>query len=159
MERRRPISKCTACGGSRLADSSETEEHEVSGTKYRIEVPAWKCRRCGEVFVDGPATLRAELVVAGELARHGPANGETFRFMRSSLQLRATELADLLDIRAETVSRWEKGHDPVDRSAWAALAAMVCESLEKRRDTRDRLEAIRSPAQKPRTIVRLDLDP
>ncbi len=39
--------------------------------------------------------------------------------------LRATDLADLLGVAAETLSRWERGERPVDRAALTVIGALV----------------------------------
>jgi transcriptional regulator with XRE-family HTH domain len=79
---------------------------------------------------------------------------ETFKFMRKALGLRAVDIAELLDVAAETLSRWETGQRPVDRASWIAVSAMVLDKLEGRTTTLDRLKALLEPAPLPR-LVRL----
>jgi DNA-binding transcriptional regulator YiaG len=85
-----------------------------------------------------PELLEAfELDVAGELARHGEASSEAFGFMRRAMGVRAVDLAKLLDVTPETVSRWEHGRQPIDRGAAALLLAMVVDRVEGRTTTND----------------------
>ena len=65
--------------------------------------------------------------------------------MRKAAGFRAAEFADLLGVTEGTVSRWENGHAPVDRAAWAALAAIVTERLADQSSTVDRLRASKAP--------------
>ena len=143
------MTKCTSCGASARTFRKTTREqrYQVGETTYRTSVPMEQCPKCGEGFVEGPRLHQAELDVAAEVARRGPAAGETFRFMRKVLGIRGNEMAELLGVRPETISRWEQGHGDVDRAAWALLAGLAMESAEGRRVLRDRLEALRKPTR------------
>jgi transcriptional regulator with XRE-family HTH domain len=70
------------------------------------------------------------------------------------LGLRAADLAELLDVAAETVSRWENAQRTVDRPAWVALSAMVLDRIEGGTRTLDRLRTLRSRTPLPK-LVRL----
>jgi YgiT-type zinc finger domain-containing protein len=108
-------------------------------------IPAVRCSACGEGTLDLAELSRAELMAAAEVANRGLREGGAFRFMRKATGLRAAELADLLDVTEGTVSRWENDHAPVDRAAWAALAAVVTEKLAGESTTLDRLRASKDP--------------
>jgi transcriptional regulator with XRE-family HTH domain len=86
----------------------------------------------------------------------GPATGEAFRFMRKVLGIPAIELAELLDVAPETVSRWENGKLPIERRALALLASMVLDRVEGVTTTLERLRSLRDPPAAP-ALVRLDL--
>ena len=47
--------------------------------------------------------------------------------MRKSVPLSAVELASLLRVAPETISRWETGERAVDRAAWLVVRALVLE--------------------------------
>jgi DNA-binding transcriptional regulator YiaG len=108
-------------------------------------IPAMKCRACGEGFSGIIDLVRADLAAAVELANRGLKDGGAFRFLRKALGVSGEKLAQLLDVTEWTISRWENGHAPVDRSAWAALAAMVSEKLAGQTTTLDRLRASIAP--------------
>lgn len=91
-----------------------------------------------------------ELAVAEKLAGLGIRTGEAFKFMRKALGLRAVDLAELLDVAAETVSRWETG-EPEAR-AFALLGSIVAERLRGQEETVDRLRALRSPRKRPARV-------
>ena len=84
-----------------------------------------------------------DLQVACSLAREGACNGEALRFMRKVLGLDGRELASLLSLTPETVSRIEKGRVPVDVRTAALIGAMVLDKLEDRTDTLKRLHALK----------------
>jgi len=66
-----------------------------------------------------------EHAVARHVAEHGPVSGATMRYMRKSVPLSAANLAALLRVSPETVSRWETGERPVDRASWLVVRGLV----------------------------------
>ncbi|OGQ17536.1 MAG: hypothetical protein A2138_08355 [Deltaproteobacteria bacterium RBG_16_71_12] len=130
---------------------------DVSGRTFEATVPARVCPVCGEKVIDGKLLLRKEREVAAILAREGPIDGASFRFMRTTLGLRAADLAALLDITPETISKWENGRNPVLRSAWLVVADITIENgaADGRHPLRERLAAL-AKGKRTRKRVRLD---
>jgi DNA-binding XRE family transcriptional regulator len=152
---------CTSCGSMDLSPAEETLELQVPGATGRLRVlvegvGAIRCAGCGESFTSGPDQERAELAAAAEAIRAGLRHGRTFGWTRRALGLRATDLAALLDVSAETVSRWENGHRAVDRSVWNTLADLVEDRLAGRTVTADRL---RQRARRPEAPLHVRLRP
>lgn len=148
---------CVECKGPLRVDHSENH-YTIGEVEIAVTVPARRCAECKTAYVSGPVSEAAELFVASQLLGRGIATGAAFRFMRKALGLRATDLADLLDIDAATVSRWETGKVPVDRAALATLSAAASERLEGHSHTIDSLRAVREghgPAKAG--ALRLDL--
>jgi DNA-binding transcriptional regulator YiaG len=116
------------------------------------EVPASTCPNCSEVFYEGDAIGRFELAVARILAERGMVSGRAFQFMRKTLGMRAVDLAELLDLAPETLSRWEAGARDVDRAAWAALSSLVVDRAEGRDRVISILRALRDPRKQPKSI-------
>lgn len=56
--------------------------------------------------------------------------GAVMRFARKTLGLKQTELAGLLDVAPETVSRWETEANPAPHTTQLALAALVDLALQ-----------------------------
>ena len=139
------LKKCVKCGSRSLVKDALEDTILVGGRTFVAALQARRCEACGEVYVDGRALEAFEKAVDLKLAQDGPATGETFRRLRKALGLRAAEVADLLDICAETVSRWETGATNVDRAAWAMLGTMVIERAANSTATIDRLRALREP--------------
>lgn len=148
------MKRCYQCKGDKLDATTVEESRTVAGRTFTGTVPAIRCASCGELYYPGPALEALDLEVAGELARHGEASAEALRFMRKALALKASEIAELLDVTRETVSRWEHGQQPVERRAAALLSAMVRDKLDGRTSTLDSLRALLKPDPLP-TLVRL----
>ncbi len=157
------MKRCERCRGADLRDVEETVVVRVPAAAGGLEilvsgVSAAKCAACGVSYLSGPDLERADLVAAAEAMRRGVREGPALRFARKALGLRATELADLLDVSAETVSRWENGHRLAERSVWNTLAGLVGDALEGSTATCDRLRAF-AGSQTPRRPIRLRLGP
>lgn len=110
--------------------------------------PAWSCSTCREFYSSGPHRGVFELRVAAELARAGETSGDAMKFMRKALGLRGSDLAELLDVRPETISRWETGKEGVDRRSVALLALLVAERAEGRTTAEDVLRAVMQPKKR-----------
>jgi putative zinc finger/helix-turn-helix YgiT family protein len=149
--------KCARCKVGKLEKTTALDSIDVGKHTFTAEIPALKCRACGEIYFDGPSLERFELQAAVELAWAGEATGETMRFMRKAAGLRALEFADLLAVTPETVSRWETGKQAVENRAMALLGALVVERSEGRTSTLDTLKALKKPRKLARR-VRLVLD-
>jgi putative zinc finger/helix-turn-helix YgiT family protein len=146
--------RCFSCKGAELVAAEHEDRLEVAGHKFTRSLPTLRCSRCGDETMNGADIEAFELEVAAELARHGELPADAFRFMRRTLGMKAADLAGLLDVAAETVSRWENAKQAIERRAAALLSSMVLDKLEGRTSTLDRLQALREPSPLPR-LVRL----
>ena len=148
------MKRCVQCQGETLVKTVAEDSVTVAGRTFTASMPATKCARCGETSFHGSDLADLELKVAAIIAREGPSDGETFKYMRKTFGLRAVDLAQLLDVAPETLSRWENAQRPVDRACWVTLSAMVLDQLEGRTSTLDRLKALLKPEPRPK-LVRL----
>ncbi|MBI5543085.1 MAG: helix-turn-helix domain-containing protein [Deltaproteobacteria bacterium] len=146
--------RCVECRSRELVAAEVEERLEVAGKTFTATIPTTKCAKCGATYLSHDAVGVLELGAAGELARHGEVSAEAFSFMRRALGVRAVELAELLDVTPETVSRWEHGRQPIDRGAAALLSSMVLDRLEGQTTTLDRLKTLLKPEPLPK-LVRL----
>lgn len=139
------MEKCVTCGGKTLRDGVDRHEQRLGPQVFVAELPATICASCKESYVTSDTLLAFEGGVARHLAQHGPATGESFRFMRKSVGISAKDVAEMLATTPETISRWEKGANGVgvDLWAWSTLAAIVLDELAGKTATRDRLAATR----------------
>ena len=138
--------RCFNCKSTELVAAKHEDRLEVAGHKFTRSIPTLRCSRCGEETMKGADIEAFELEVAAELARHGELPADAFRFMRRTLGMKAADLADLLDVTAETVSRWENEKQAIERRAAALLSSMVLDKLEGRTSTLDQLRAIQEPS-------------
>ena len=121
--------KCVMCGHPTLEPGVVDETVRVGELSYTAEVPAMVCPACGEDYLSAETLRRLGALVAADLAREGVGTPEAFRYLRKQLQLPAKELAALLDVSPEAISRWEHGVHQPDPKAVKLLGAMVLESL------------------------------
>jgi putative zinc finger/helix-turn-helix YgiT family protein len=148
--------KCSACGKSALRTGKHTHALRAAGVQFRAALPALVCGSCGEAVVEDDTVERFELMAARELARMGIANGDAFRFMRKALGMTGAELARVLAVTPETVSRWETGKVELGRSEFVMLASLVADRIEGR----DRTLALATAQDRPATergTVELDI--
>ncbi len=136
------MKKCIQCGSAELRQIETEDELTVAGRTFTRTVPAQRCEKCGEVYYRGDDLGSVELDVARELARKGPATGETLRFMRTALGLPSGELAALLGVTPETVSRWEHGKLAFDRRTYALVGLLVLDRIEGRSTVADVLRGL-----------------
>ncbi len=152
------MKRCASCGQQAMEDAQAPDSIEVAHHTFVAQLPVRRCRGCGETYVQPDTLERFELLVAVKLAQSGESSGEVLRFLRKTLPLRAVDLAELLDVTPETISRWETGKLPVERRALALLASLVVDKSEGRTSTLERLRALSKPRPLGKT-VRLKLIP
>jgi putative zinc finger/helix-turn-helix YgiT family protein len=147
--------RCTACGHGPLEAGIERLAFSFPrcGVAASVLAPARRCPGCGAVHVDEAVRARAPLVLCRALADAGVHSGETLRFTRKALALRAADLARLLGVTPETVSHWETGKASPPRAAFAAICALVEDAAAGRTLTRDRLEALARARPGPRALT------
>ena len=114
----------------------------IAGRKLVVDVELGVDPETNEETVSLAELQRAEVEMAAVLADTGPINGESFAWMRKSLGLQSKQLAHLLDVRPETVTRWENAAVPVDRAAWLTLGELVLERANRPRDLKQRMERL-----------------
>lgn len=148
---------CFACKSDNLTTSSTTDDFRFGDTVFSVVVPCVRCEACGVVTIAPADSERAELAVAYALAAHGPVTGPAFRHMRNALGIARGDMARLLGVAPETVSRWEHGDRAVDRAAWLLVSTLVDERRAGRQDTLARLRSL--PDHPTSGIVSLAMAP
>lgn len=118
--------KCHACGG-KLELRPHVHEEDVGGVVVRdggTMLPT--CTQCGEVFIPGRDLAMYELRAAALVLREGRrVNGDVLRYARKALGLRQTDLARLLGLGPEWISRWETGATAATRTNQLAVVALL----------------------------------
>ena len=97
-----------------------------------------RCSNCGETLFDAEELIRQEHETARALVTRGIRSGNELALVRKVAGLRATEVATMLDVTPETVSRWETGKIAIPRS----VAYVVGDLLERPKAARKKLEAL-----------------
>ncbi len=93
----------------------------------------------GTESLRGYARSIESLLAAAEAMRRGVHDGVTLEFIGNALGPRAVDLGEMIEVSAETVSRWENGHRTAERSVWSTLADLVADELAGVTTTPDRL--------------------
>ncbi len=96
-----------------------------------------RCSSCGEILFSASDLETQEKEVATLIVKRGIRTGDEFKLVRKVADLKATEVAELLDVRPETVSRWERGEVEIPR----AVAFALGELHDRPRVIREKLEA------------------
>lgn len=117
---------CPSCGEGELRKGEASLSREVGEHQFSAKVTALVCDACGESITDLQDGERFDLAIAGLLAEASPS-GDSFRFLRKVAGLRARDLARMLGLTGDTISRWENGKHAIDRSAFFILGQIVRE--------------------------------
>lgn len=149
------MNACPKCQGERIQPGLQRTSRKLFGRTFASQLSGSRCLDCGETYVDAMELLRFELGIAAHIAEHGPLSGESLSWMRRALGYTGEQLAAMLNVRPETLSRWEHGKRDVDRNAWLTTAALVSDEVEGKAGTRERIEALSRPPRMKR--VTLDL--
>lgn len=122
---------------------AETKPWEGTTKLMGFELPARgeKCVKCEEVTFSRLQAKALEKEAAKKIVARGIRKGAELKFIRKLIGLKAIELAPLLDVQPNTVSRWER-----DEVAIPRLTAFVIGLLFERPDTREQLEALAEAA-------------
>jgi DNA-binding transcriptional regulator YiaG len=109
---------------------------------HGVEIMArgMRCGSCGDIEHDAEQMEHNERHAAAALVARGVRSGTEFKFVRKMAGFKATEVAAMLAVRPETVSRWERGEIEIPRTAAFALG----ELYERPVVTRRKLEAFAS---------------
>jgi DNA-binding transcriptional regulator YiaG len=134
--------RCPSC---RKTDTFQPWRGPLELIGFAIEAIGERCSHCGEIVFSGDEVERQDELLDAAILGRGIRTSHEFRRMRKGAFLKATELAELFDVRPETVSRWESGALPIPRLAAFALA----EICEHPRAARAKLETLARPL--PRT--------
>ena len=121
--------RCQRCQAGLLEDSSTETTRRIASQEFVARVPAHRCLACGVFVVRRSEMAAFELAVAVRLVDTHSTSGEVLRYVRKVLGLKGKEMAGLLEVCAETVSRREQGKVPVDRATFAVLRQMVLERV------------------------------
>jgi DNA-binding transcriptional regulator YiaG len=146
---------CMMCGSkSRPKRGTFTHRIRVGSICFDGELDSEVCSSCGEHIVEGALVKKLELMVAQQLADNGQRTPEAFRFMRKALGLRAVDLAPLIGVGPETISRYETGAREIDPIRFGVLATLVDDSLAGRQDALTRFRAAQQPVKSmPRKVA------
>jgi putative zinc finger/helix-turn-helix YgiT family protein len=116
---------CPACG-TRMAEARGRLRLPVNGEDVAVpSVPHLRCPTCREVVLRFEDARRLNLdAIAVYRKRHGLLSADEIRAVREQFSLTQSELARLLRLGANTVSRWESGRN-VQTAAMDVLVRLI----------------------------------
>src|SRR5262245_14012742 len=118
--------KCADCGES-MVSARENFNYKASGLPVTlVGVEVRRCKACGEYEVVIPRIENLHEVIAHAVVAKRPRlTSAEIRFLRTYLGWSGADFARRIGVAAETVSRWENGHDAMSPVADRLLRLMV----------------------------------
>lgn len=119
--------RCANCGG-KLATSRENYKYEACGLDYVTlgDVEVRRCGECGEHEVVIPAAQDLHRAIARYVAKLPVRlRGQEIRFLRKYLGYSSADAAAALDVKPETMSRWENDKAEMSPMVERLLRLMV----------------------------------
>jgi len=120
-----PDDVCSVCG-TKMAEARGRLRLPVNGEEISVaSVPHLRCPKCHEVVLRFEDARRLSLdAIAIYRKRHGLLSADEIRAVRERFGLTQGELARLLHLGANTVSRWESGRN-VQTAAMDVLVRLI----------------------------------
>lgn len=128
--------RCEACGGRLQKRQIKEFRDDLLGIDNVVLLDAVEqevCERCNEVATTTIPDLNGLIAAVAITRALLPAKlvGREIRLMRGALGLTAKQLAAKLEVREETVSRWEHGKEPIRPQSEKLLRMMAGSRLRK----------------------------
>jgi len=118
--------RCYNCKNEGVEPALRDETRNFADATIIVTDVPWNvCPKCGEGTITSRALGDMEMTVARALVEESVVAGDTFRFLRKAMGIKAKDVAAMFDVTPVTISRWETGEAPVDRAAWLVLAELV----------------------------------
>ena len=121
------MKNCTSCGGKIVVIKNKPYHYDECGLDVVLYgITQFKCEHCGEMQVSIPRMEDLHRVIGGSLCvkRKGLLTANEIKFLRKDLHLKSKDLAAVLGVTPETVSRWENDQASVGESQDRLLRAI-----------------------------------
>jgi HTH-type transcriptional regulator/antitoxin MqsA len=120
-----PDDACPTCGAM-MKETRGSLRTPVNGEDVTVpDVPHFKCPRCGEQILTYTQARRFEEdAIARYRKKYGLLSGDELRAIREHHRLTQVELARLLRLGPNTISRWEAGRN-VQTAALDVLLRLI----------------------------------
>lgn len=107
-----PDDACPTCG-TVMDRKCGPYKLSVNGERVRVKsMPHWKCPKCGEsMFSVKDALQHMPEAIAAYRGKYDLLSADEIRGIRDKFGLTQAELSDLLQLGANTISRWESGRN------------------------------------------------
>ena len=138
-------SLCPTCREGDIYRRKTVVRFDVGAVTFESESVARSCDNCNESLVAGDELRGVELRAAAKLAAAGVSSAKTLQFCRKTLGLQSAQLARMLGIEPETLSRWERGKRPIPLGAMAIVHALVSKAATGKSNISECLDALQNP--------------
>jgi len=108
--------RCLECGSRMRARRNQRVPYPESGIPnlWLKGITVYCCRKCRAEFPEFPNAKRLHEGIANWVTQQLlPLTGPEFRFLRKQMGLSTRELAEIMGVRRESVTRWETGAEPI----------------------------------------------
>jgi len=146
------LERCPSCKVGKLQSRTIERSRRVAGHVFTARLPARVCVACGESFFADATVSNFDLLVGARMAEAGVTDAEALKFMRKVTGLNGKQFAELLEVRPETVSRWEKDKRPIDRATYAVIRQLLFDRMHGSSETADYLRSLRRPKRLPKRV-------
>lgn len=120
--------KCDECGGPLTTERKAVRRYDIGGLPH-VElhgVEVRRCPKCGKEDVAIPRIGQLHRVLADHFVKQQRMLAPIeIRFLRKHVGLSAADLADIMGVARETVSRWETGAQQMGAVADRLLRLIV----------------------------------
>ena len=110
------MTRCLDCGTRMRAKRNQTVHYPESGIPdlWLRGITVYRCRKCGAELPEFPNPRFLHRGIADWLTQKlFPLTGPEFRFLRKQMGLSAKDLAEIMGVRRESLSRWETGAESI----------------------------------------------
>ena len=119
------MGRCVFCEGGKMVPAKVELDLDICGHTFTAISDGTRCDQCKKELIEGLAMMKFEVCVARALAKASESSGEAFQVMRKAIGIRAVDLAEVLSVAPETISRWENDKNPIDPAAFQILRLLV----------------------------------
>ena len=125
--------KCPECG-EKLKKTRRIYHYKESGLDnvYLKDIDIYKCVECNAEMPAIPQIERLHGRIAAAIIRKNvPLSGKEIVFIRKHMELKAKDLAQMLNVSRVTVSRWETGAEDIGASNDKLIRLLYVQSIQE----------------------------
>lgn len=150
---------CTACGQILKPTNIENYHYSECGLNnvFLKKIPALACKACGDFEVQVPNISDLHSAIAMDVASQPEKlKSDEIRFLRVHLGLSGVQLAQVLSVEPETVSRWENGRAEMKLTNERFLRILILSKAGPFRNY-DELSTFGTSVKKSRAVLRFTM--
>ena len=128
--------KCFSCNKKMVSKVESYHYTECGLDNVHIKTDVYRCDKCKEIIADIPKMDQLNDVVGiAVVSKDGLLNGEEIKFLRKQVHLKATELAAIIGVTKQTVSRWENNKETISKYNDRLIRMTFIQLIQEKCDT------------------------